>query len=263
VRLTSKLLLSCLLFLPVTFCAAQEKLQPLHAPDGGTIERFASISIPSTPDAPFTATVNTEWIRQVPDGSLITLKNHRIIARDAKGRIYQQRSFFVPNDGKQESTVYQIEIRDPATRQRYVCRSAERVCRLQQFFGSDFEPASGAAPASVKTGAPGFTVESLGTQNIAGLETIGSRETQVLGAATMGNEAPILERKEFWYSPQLGINLVTKRQDPSHSTQQNFEVTNLSLGAPDPALFEPPVGYKILDLRNPPELSSTQTSSPQ
>jgi hypothetical protein len=67
------------------------------------------------PNAPFTPTVNTEWIRQLPDGSNITLKNHRTIARDAQGRVFQERRYFVPDDGKHESTITQIEISDPAT----------------------------------------------------------------------------------------------------------------------------------------------------
>jgi hypothetical protein len=250
----TKLLLSAFLFLPVHFCAAQTPLQPLHAPDGGTRETFASITIPSTPASPFTATVNTEWIRQLPDGSNITLKNHRTVARDANGRVFEERRFFVPDDGKRESTVYQIEISDPAAHERYICRVTERVCRLEQFVAYEFKPK--AAP-----GASG--VENLGTQNVSGLETIGSRETHLIETATYGNAAPILERKEFWYSPQLGINLITRRQDPRFSSQQNFEVTNIALGEPDAKLFGPPSGYKILDLRKPPELSSPQASSPQ
>jgi hypothetical protein len=263
VRTVPKLLLSTFLVLPVSLCAAQEKLQPQHAPDGGTVERFASISIPSMPNAPFSATVNTEWIRQVPDGSRITLKNHRTVARDAKGRIYQERALFVPEDGKHESTVYQIEISDPATHEQYVCRPAERVCRLRQFFGSLVEPSSGGPATQVRAGSgPSFTVENLGAQTIAGLETVGSRETHLLESGALGNEAPILERKEFWYSPQLGINLITKRQDPRFSTEQNFEVTNITAGEPDLKLFEPPAGYKIIDARNLPEIAPPQTSSP-
>jgi len=239
---------------------AQTPLAPQHAPDGGIRETFASISIPSTPASPFTATVNTEWVRHLPDGSNITLKNHRAIARDANGRIFEERRFFVPDDGKRESTVYQIEISDPAAHERYICRVAERVCRLEQFVAYEFEPKAAAGVPS-KQGAPG--VENLGTQNVSGLETIGTRETHLIESATYGNEAPILEKKEFWYSPQLGINLITRRQDPRFSSQQNFEVTNIALGEPDAKLFEPPSGYKILDLRKPPELSSPQSSSPQ
>lgn len=261
---SSRLLLAASLLIPVAICSAQEKsaqpTQPTHAPDGGTIERFASIFIAPKADAPFTATVNTEWIRHLADGSTITLVNHRTIARDGKGRVYQERAYFVPNDGKHESRVTQIEIADPIVNQIYICRAAEQVCHVRDFSlsgGPEF--AVDAAPA--KPGTPGVTVESLGVQYIAGLETVGTRETHVLAAASYGNEAPILERKEFWYSPQLGINLVTKREDPRFSSQQNFEVTNVSLGEPDAKLFRPPTGDKIFDLRNAPEIAAPPVSS--
>jgi hypothetical protein len=240
------------LFLLIPSFRAQETRTPqapIHAPDGGTIERFASIFIPPKTEAPFTATVNTEWIRHLPDGSLITLVNHRTIARDARGRVYQERAYFVPDDGKHESTVTQIEISDPVTNQLYICRAAEQICRVRDFSlsaGTEFAPV--VAPA--KTGTPGFSAENLGRQYISGLETVGTRETHVLAAASYGNEAPILERKEFWYSPQLGINLITRREDPRFSSQQNFEVTNVMLGEPDAKLFRPPFGNRVQDPRN-------------
>lgn len=249
-----------LLSLPVCFCEAQTPQQPPHAPDGGTFERFASITIPPIPNAPFTATVNTEWIRDLPDGGNITLVNHRSVARDGKGCVFEQRAWFVANDGRHESNAYQIEISDPATHERYVCRIAERVCRLNSFLDSSPAPANSAAVASGKSGVPNTTVESLGTQTVSGLETVGSRETRLVETATIGNDAPILERKEFWYSPQLGINLITKRQDPRFSSQQNFEVANIALGEPDVSLFSPPAGYKIIDLRTPPEIPSSEAS---
>lgn len=252
-------LLAASLFLLSSPAFAQAPPAPQHAPDGGTHETFESIFIPSMPNAPFTATVNTEWIRQSPDGGNITLVNHRSIARDGKGRTFQERAWFVPNDGKHESTAYQIEISDPGAHERYVCRTAERVCRLQQFFTSNFVASSAAVASQGKPGAPG--IESLGTQNVSGLETIGSRETTLVETQTIGNDAPILERKEFWYSPQLGVNLITKRQDARFATQQNFEVTNVALGEPDAKLFEPPTDYKILDMRKPPEISPKQDTS--
>jgi hypothetical protein len=230
-----------------------------HAPDGGTRETFASITIPSMPKAPFAATVNTEWIRQLPDGNSITLINHRTVARDSLGRIFQERAWFVANDGKHESTPYQIEISDPVSHERYVCRTAVHVCRLEQFFAPNFSVSRTAAPSPGPSGAP--TIENLGTQNVSGLETIGTRETTLVETQTIGNEAPILERKEFWYSPQLGVNLITKRQDARFAAQQNFEVTNIALGEPDAQLFEVPAGYKVIDLRKPPEISPRQDTS--
>jgi hypothetical protein len=196
-----------------------------------------------------------------PMAATLRLVNHRTVARDASGRIYQERAYFVPNDGKRESFVTQIEISDPAAGQIYICRTAEHVCRLRGFSANAGPDFTLVAPASA--GQPGVTVESLGTQNVAGFETVGTRETHVLGAATIGNEAPILERKEFWYSAELGINLITKREDAKFSTHQNFEVGNISRGEPDVKLFNLPAGYKILDLRNSPELSVPSPSSPQ
>lgn len=260
-RHASRVVFSGFLLLPLGFCVGQEKsLQPSHAPDGGTMERFASITIPAKAGAPFTATVNTEWIRRLADGSNITLKNHRSIARDGQGRIFEERAFFVPDDGRHESTAYQIEISDPATHQRYVCHVAERVCRLQLFLGSAAPEIAGSAPLD-KAGTPGTTVENLGTQAVSGLQTVGTRETHVVQAATIGNEAPILEKKEFWYSPELGINLITKRQEARFSSEQNFEVTNISLSDPEAKLFAPPAGYTIVDLRKP-QVSAAPTSAP-
>jgi hypothetical protein len=238
---------------------AQAPLAPQHAPDGSTRETFASITIPPMLKAPFAATVNTEWIRHLPDGNNITLINHRAVARDSQGRIFEERAWFVPNDGKHESAAYQIEISDPVAHERYVCRIAEHICRLEQFFASNFAVSRTTAASPGLPGAP--AIENLGTQNVSGLETIGTRETTLVETQTIGNEAPILERKEFWYSPQLGVNLITKREDARFATQQNFEVTNVALGEPDAQLFEVPAGYKVIDLRKPQEISPKQDTS--
>lgn len=248
---------SLLLLIPAS--RAQEPQKPQHAPDGGTRETFAPIVIPSMPDSPFTATVNTEWIRHLPDGSNITLKNHRNVARDSKGRVFQERAYFVPEGGTRESLITQIEISDPETHELYVCKPAERVCRIEQFFPASF--ANSLEGVALEADAAAGGVENLGTQIISGLETVGSRETRVIGAAAIGNESPILERKEFWYSPKLRINLVTKREDGRFGSQQNFEVTNIVLAEPDAKLFDPPADYKILDMRKAPELRSQPASS--
>jgi hypothetical protein len=62
----------------------------------------------------------------------------------------------------------------------------------------------------------------------------------------------LLATREYWYSPQLGVNLVSTRDDPQ-SGKQEFRVTEIVLGEPNASLFEPPRDAKILDLRNPPE----------
>lgn len=53
--------------------------------------------------------------------------------------------------------------------------------------------------------------------------------------------------KEFWYSPRLQINIITKRFDPRFGTQ-NFVVSNIKLSEPDPQLFMPPEDYRIVKM---------------
>jgi len=233
--------------------------QPQRFPDGGTREVLISILIPSLADAPFTATVRTEWIRQLPDGSSITLKNHRAIARDKAGRIFQERSVLVPDDGRSKSGVSQIEISDPVLHQLYICVPSELVCQLEEFSAPPVSQISVAVKVSKQPG--GSTEENLGEQSVGGLKTFGKRETTVIPTGQIGNNSPILLRREFWYSPQLGVNLISKREDPRFGIQ-NFEVTDITLGDPEPKLFEVPVGSKILDLRKPPEITAPPASSP-
>ncbi len=78
----SFLLLPGSLLLANSVAFGQSLPAPQRPPDGGTRVVLVSILIPSLPNAPFTATVKTEWIRQLADGSTITLQNHRAIARE-------------------------------------------------------------------------------------------------------------------------------------------------------------------------------------
>lgn len=237
----------------------QQPPQPSERlPDGGTREMLVSIVIPSLPDAPFTATLRTEWIRQLPDGSSITLQNHRAIARDKAGRIFQERRTLVPDDGKSESPISQIEISDPVLHRLYICGPRGLVCRLEEFSAPPFLAAPPAAATRARPGGP--TEEDLGKQSIGGLETVGTRETTLIPTGQIGNNAPILVRREFWYSRQLGLNLISKREDPRFGIQ-TFEVTDIVLGDPDSKLFEVPAGTKILDLRKPPEVPQPPSSN--
>jgi hypothetical protein len=255
----ASLLLAGSLILVASLSVAQSPQEPQRPADGGTREVLISILIPSLPNAPFTATVNTEWIRQLADGSTITLKNHRAIARDMAGRIFQERRALVTDDSKHDSPVTQIEISDPVSHELYICVPHELVCQVELF--PPLESAGSRAPpmARKEPGSPGL--EDLGKQSIDGLETVGAREIVVLETGAIGNDRPLLAKREFWYSEKLGVNLISKRQDPRFGTQ-NFELTDIILGEPDPKMFELPSGSKVIDLRKPPEISSPQPLSP-
>lgn len=225
------------------------RAQPLQKtpqlPDGGAREQLVSIFIPSLPNAPFTATLSTEWDRTYSDGTTITLKSRRLIARDKSGRIFQERRLLVPEDGQSESAIMRTEISDPQQHVVYFCFERERECQLRDFAavgpmgpaGGSFEPKGGAAE-----------MHEMGEQNIAGVETKGWQGSVVIPARTIGNDSPILTKREYWYSSKLGFNLRSIRQDPRFGVEK-FEVTELTLGEPDPKLFEPTNGFAIVDTR--------------
>lgn len=245
------LLTFLILLSSLSFAQTPEPQQRPH--DGGTREVLISILIPSLANAPFSATVNTESIRQLGDGTTITLKNRRAIARDNAGRIFQERRLLVPDDGKHESIVTQIEISDPIAHELYICVPREGVCQLELFSAPAFAPPPTAVSAQSQPGSP--NLEYLGEQSIGGLETMGTRETMFIETGAIGNNSPIEVRREYWYSPQIGVNLISKLQDPRIGTQ-DFEVTDIALGEPDAKLFKLPSHMKLIDLRKPARTAS-------
>lgn len=212
-------------------------------PDGGVRQILISILIPSLPNAPFTATLETVSSQHLPNGAEIRMKNRRRIARDAEGRIFQERRMLVPDDGKHESELTQIEISDPNKGEQLICLPSKQACQLEQFEPPEGPDAKGAAPQLTGPG-----IEQLGTQTIQGVETTGIRQSVMIEAGAIGNDQPLQARREFWYSPRLGINMSSLRDDP-RSGLQKFDISEILLGEPDAKLFLPPPGYEIFDLR--------------
>lgn len=227
---------------------AQTPEDALHTPDGNVQDMFNSILIPPLANAPFVATVNAEWTRQLPDATTITLKNHRILMRDSKGRIYQERRQLTSDGDQQESQLTRIEISDPAQHIKYFCSPFNRVCVLRAYFMPIAVPVTPVGP--LDKGSRYLSREDLGKEQVSGLEAIGTRETITTDAGAMGNDAPVAITKEFWYSPRVDLNLSVKRVDPLHGTQL-ITVNPIQFVEPDPRMFAPPAGYKVVDERGP------------
>lgn len=245
------LILLCLAASPaLILCSrivAQNPQDALHAPDGNSYSRIVSIYIPPMANAPFTATVNTEWARQTSDGATVTVKNHRLVARDSQGRIFQERRRFVPADSNSPSLVFQTEYSDPAKHTKYVCFPTSKVCDLYNYSAPLSQPVQAVGP--IGDGKRYLSREDLGKSEVSGIETIGTRETIATNQGVVGNDREVSLTKEFWYSPKLGVNLVVKRMDPLQGTQV-FTVTDISLAEPDARVFVVPADYKVKDQRD-------------
>ena len=246
-RSAAALILALLLF-PSRAVLTQVQREPVHAPDGGTREMITSISVPPLPNAPFSATVNTEWTRYLENGATLIIKNHRLIARDGNGRVFQERRWLAPDGSPLQSRLTRTEIADPGTHTIALCDPFQQVCELR-FYGAGVNvalPPAGTSP----NGAGSLTREDLGTQTVNGLEMVGTREIQTINAAAVGTDRPLSITKEFWYSRHLGLNLSTKRSDP-RSGVEVFTVTDINPSEPDPNLFALPQSARTVDYRAP------------
>jgi hypothetical protein len=218
---------------------------PVHAPDGGSRERLQSISIPPKPGAPFSAVVVTEWTRLLEDGTTTTVKNHRTIARDSSGRVFEERRFFSPTGDKDETRISNLQYADPTRHEFYDCVPATHVCTVSAYYVPASAPANMPSAVTLPNGNGTITRESLGQKSISDLDTVGSREITTINPGVNGYKAPEPTIKEFWYSPRLEINLIVKRFEPRGGAQ-NFTLQNIDLSEPNPKLFIPPPGYQII-----------------
>ncbi len=213
--------------------------QVVHAPDGGVRETLSSIMISAKPGAPFRATVVTSWKRRLEDGTEVTVYNHRTVARDSTGRVFQERRYFAPDGNTRQTMLRELDYYDPARREMTVCVPMQRHCTVR----SAVLPTDDPPPLPVTYTRPDgtkFTRESIGTQTVEALETQGSHEITV--SPRLGEAEPTV--KEFWYSPRLGINVAVRRFEPRGGAQ-DFSVQAINLTEPDPRLFEPPQDFGV------------------
>jgi len=221
---------------------------PTHAPDFRAPEHIGPLDFPPKPNAPFMAIAKTLWVQTLPDSSTVTHQNERVVARDMDGRIFQERRTFtpVPNPDNEQSIAYMSVYSDPVKHTLANCNPNLKVCNLFDYYNPVTAPED---PAGLQPDKRTFlTRENLGVDTFDDIEVQRSREIYTFFSQAIGNTKTILRTVEYWYSPQLGVNLQVKRHDPRDG-DQTLWLTNITLSAPDPATFEIPQGYKIIDHR--------------
>jgi len=223
--------------------------------DGGVNEVLQSIYIPPLLNAPFTATVHTEWTRPMMGGGTYTFVNKRQVARDSHGRIYEQRVMLAPRGSESDSNLYLIQIADPNAHTLYNCylKQTPHRCYLQNYSETPemvYKPAIGTT-GPLPDNAGFRTHEDLGIRTIEGIDTRGTRDTSNLNAGVMGSDQPFTSHREFWYATTLGINLYSELVNPNVG-KQAFTLSDIGLAEADPKLFELPDGFAVVDERKPP-----------
>lgn len=216
--------------------------------------------------APFTADVSTESVQTLPDGNRIDNKTTGTIARDSAGRT--RRDLTLPliggysTSGNSGGPARAVVIKDPVAGVSYVLNDNRKEAREMRLPTNFFRRNAGGPNSSPRTNSPNVTTESLGTQLIGGISAEGKRTTRTIPAGQIGNEKPIAVTVERWYSPDLQMDILIKRNDPRGGTTV-FQLTNVVRSEPDASLFQVPSDYTVVSGRGPgPRRGGNQQGAP-
>jgi hypothetical protein len=214
---------------------------------------------PPTQILPYTAELRITTVHTLADSTTITRQTKMVKARDAQGRILTVTSSIpepdsqpdgfligIVNDSANdtftswESRTHQAVIRQgPPPGQMQGCWADNNGTNLMNYSGTT--PPNQQNQQSVKP-----TEENLGTKMIDGVLAVGHRRTWVTPAGTVGNSAPLVRTEEVWSAPSLGGQTLSLVNDDPQNGKQTTELVSLTLGEPQPSLFQPPPEYEIV-----------------
>jgi len=164
------------------------------------------------------------------------------VYRDAMGRTRTERS--TSPDG-----VVTVEIVDPVAGVRYVLDAGNKMA-----YRSERAPSAKAArgpmiadaPQAMAAGLQQISVEPLGKRMMDGIEASGQRILTTVVPAAESNDKLSTITTEMWVSRELGITLASRVVEPRMG-EVTYRLSNITRREPDPALFQVPEDYKIIE----------------
>ncbi|HYM09202.1 MAG TPA: hypothetical protein VEU62_00645 [Bryobacterales bacterium] len=214
---------------------------PLGAETFSFVATEMSFSGQPVKGAPYSAVAATEETQTLADGNHINHSNTGNVYRDSEGRTRRDQTLAAIGPWAAAGNPHQtIFINDPVAGFSYILDPQTKIARK-------LNPPPGSAPRIPKTKPAGSfdtKTESLGQQTIEGVLAQGTRTTVTIPAGAIGNELPIQVVSERWYSPDLQIVVMSKRNDPRMG-QTTYQLTNISRSEPLHSLFEVPSDYTV------------------
>lgn len=196
--------------------------------------------------APYSADVSNALIQTLADGNTIQRTTTGKVARDSQGRTYWQETITEGPLARNGPTTLTF-ITDPVAGYSYELNASTKTANRRPFKAPG---ANGKRPPNTepppKHDSADLTTSDLGTQNIGGVNAQGKSIVHTIPAGAIGNAQPIVSKSEVWYSPDLQIVVLSKRNDPRVG-DSTYTVSNISRNAPDASLFQIPSDYTIRD----------------
>lgn len=191
--------------------------------------------------APYSGTQTSQMLEKLADGNVITRNNQSKVYRDKDGRMRIEHTFTPPPESGQTAQT-RIAIIDPVAGVSYVLDPATNtaVKRTLPAPGTNPQPppnrGANSANPPVKT--------DLGTQTFGTLQATGTQTVRTIPAGAIGNAQPIVITHQVWISTALQVPVHIVTTDPRFGNT-TMDLTNVTLGDPDPTLFQVPSNYTI------------------
>jgi hypothetical protein len=231
----------------VTGLRAQQSATP-HPPDyQGVQTRIPGVYVTPVSGSPFSGTVEILSRETLPDGSVYNRRTINHIARNSSGVIYNERRKLVPPEFQGEPRILSSHTYDPQTRLNTFLDPKTHIARQAVGSTPPSVPANSTPDTTIAPPhAQGLSTQDLGTETIAGLPLHGTRKLRTVPAALSGTGREITITDDYWYSDELKVYLVLRHNDP-RTGEQIVGITKVDRQEPDPAIFQIPPGYKIVD----------------
>lgn len=224
-----------------TLTVAQTPAEVDHAPYAGVREWVDGAHIPPIPNVPFVAKVMIETTRTLADGTNVTRKTVNEIARDSAGRTRNEGRQLLPLTDNSDPKILRVIVNDPQTHTVSWIYPAQRLVRTYPLPTMSTRPTSTPLPA-LPAGVT-MTKVDLGKQYAEGLELHGTREAKSYPAGLYGNDRAFEVVDEFWYTPDLQVNVIVRHNDPRTGVS-TVGLTEISRTESDAKLFEIPSDYR-------------------
>jgi hypothetical protein len=220
---------------------AQEPAEPVDSPH----VRADGVQVLVIAEKPFSARYNIDSSRSLDDGSAQTTHIETTVARDSEGRVYREHHSIPPGNSDEQSSLTNFFMLDPVAHTRTSCNVTARHCHITRYRGvSLFRPIP---DGSFDPGYRSVTRRELGSDVIFGLDVFGTRQTTAFRGGWPAEKWQV-STQEFWYAPDLGLNLYTPSKTPNASTRA-VRVSELARAEPDPARFQIPPNFTVEDHR--------------
>jgi hypothetical protein len=196
----------------------------------GSEMRFGGATVKG---APYSATVTTESVQTLANGTRISHKTTASDYRDSEGRTRREQAFGSIGAFRASGDAPQMTfIEDPVAGVHYILDARNHTAQKLTIRGGPPPKNHPPSSAQVKT-------ESLGTKTIEGVEAQGTRSTVTIPVGQIGNDQPVEIISERWYSPDLQVVVFSKHSDPRIG-EHVYRLNNISRNEPAKTLFDVP-----------------------